>query len=383
VIKAKTVCGKEWTLHVERYRDVAYVKKQIVKKGKGLVDDEDQEIVYEGEQLKDHQLIDDICKQNNAIIHLLIRKSAKVRARPVEKNFELSIDASELTRWKKCDVPSEEQNSVPRKLVDKDFLLEPVVVNPNIEIPSAILDLVEMTYDGLDNGNRPIRSSEGSGGAYLMQDSTGLEFVSVFKPIDEEPNAMNNPRGLPSSPDGEGLKRGTRVGQGAFREVAAYLLDHPKNGRRAFSREAVGFSGVPPTGLVRCLHKAFNHPKGVTAKIGSLQKFVKNNGSCEDLGPGSFSVEEVHKISVLDIRLANADRHAGNILFSKDNETGKIVLIPIDHGYCLPESLNFNLSPLHAFFFFFWLSFWLIILIPCHVRMHILVPVLVFVGREC
>lgn len=173
-----------------------------------------------------------------------------------------------------------------------------------------------------------------------MQDSTGLEYVSVFKPIDEEPKAMNNPHGLPSSADGEGLKRGTRVGQGAFREVAAYLLDHPRNGRREVSGEEVGFAGVPPTGLVNCLHKGFNQPKGVVAKLGSLQKFMKNNGSCEDMGPGAFPVEEVHKISVLDIRLANADRHAGNILFSKDKETGRIVLIPIDHGYCFPESFE-------------------------------------------
>ncbi|MCI89661.1 phosphatidylinositol 4-kinase gamma 4-like, partial [Trifolium medium] len=54
-----------------------------------------------------------------------------------------------------------------------------------------------------------------------MLDSTGQKYVSVFKPIDEEPMAVNNPRGLPLSLDGEGLKKGTRVGQGAFREVAA------------------------------------------------------------------------------------------------------------------------------------------------------------------
>lgn len=337
-IKVKTVCGKELTFQVERYRDVAYVKKQLAKRGKGLVDDEDQELVYEGERLKDQLLIDEICKQNDAVIHLLVRKSAKVRAKPVEKNFELSVDASEFTRRRKYDC--QELISVPRKPIDKDFLLEPVIVNPKIGVPSAVMDVIEMTYDGLDNGNPPIRSSEGSGGAYLMQDSTGLEYVSVFKPIDEEPKAMNNPHGLPSSADGEGLKRGTRVGQGAFREVAAYLLDHPRNGRREVSGEEVGFAGVPPTGLVNCLHKGFNQPKGVVAKLGSLQKFMKNNGSCEDMGPGAFPVEEVHKISVLDIRLANADRHAGNILFSKDKETGRIVLIPIDHGYCFPESFE-------------------------------------------
>ena len=46
----------------------------------------------------------------------------------------------------------------------------------------------------------------------------------------------------------------------------------------------------------------------------------------EDMGPGAFPVEEVHKISVLDIRLANADRHAGNILLSKEQVDGKTLL---------------------------------------------------------
>lgn len=152
--------------------------------------------------------------------------------------------------------------------------------------------------------------------------------------------AVNNPRGLPLSPDGEGLKRGTRVSEGALREVAAYILDHPKSGRRSFSSEVKGFAGVPPTVMVKCLHDGFNHPEGITVKIGSLQMFMKNCGSCEDMGPGSFPVEEVHKITVLDMRLANADRHAGNILVSKEGKDGRTVLIPIDHGYCLPESFE-------------------------------------------
>ncbi|URD86060.1 phosphatidylinositol 3- and 4-kinase family protein [Musa troglodytarum] len=73
-------------------------------------------------------------------------------------------------------------------------------------------------------------------------------------------------------------------------------------------------------------------------KIGSLQMFVKNYGSCEDMGPRALPVEEVHKICVLDIRLANADRHAGNILICK--EAGQTLLVPIDHGYCLPENFE-------------------------------------------
>ncbi|BFG31978.1 hypothetical protein CerSpe_182540 [Prunus speciosa] len=156
-----------------------------------------------------------------------------------------------------------------------------------------------------------------------------------------KPNAVNSSA---VSQDGEGLKRRTRVGEGGLREVAAYILDHPKGGPRNLSSEAVGFAGVPPTVLVRCLHKGFNYSKGYegslkNVKIGSLQMFMKNDGSCEDMGPSRFPVEEVHKISVIDLRMANADRHAGNILFRK-GEDGQTVLIPIDHGYCLPENFE-------------------------------------------
>lgn len=178
-----------------------------------------------------------------------------------------------------------------------------------------------------------------------MQDVSGHKYISVFKPIDEEPMAVNNPLGLPMTLDGEGLKKGTRVGEGAFREVAAYLLDHPKSGPRSLSTDEIGFSGVPPTVMIRCLHGGFNHPNGYdgtmkNSKIGSLQMFVKNHGSCEDMGPRAFPVEEVHKISVLDIRLANADRHSGNILVCKEGNDDGVVLVPIDHGYCLPETFE-------------------------------------------
>lgn len=50
---------------------------------------------------------------------------------------------------------------------------------------------------------------------------------------------------------------------------------------------------------------------------------------------GAFSVAEVHKIAVLDLRLANADRNGSNLLARKEPD-GSWRLIPIDHGYCLP-----------------------------------------------
>ncbi|KAJ7962581.1 phosphatidylinositol 4-kinase gamma 4-like [Quillaja saponaria] len=361
VISVRTSCGKEFTFNVERGRDVGYVKQQIAEKEKVFVDLEEQEVVCNGERLDDQRLIDNINTHSNAVIHLLVRKSAKVRARPVEKNFELSIEASQLNNRRDYDVTGhnnlktddvsagEEKTKgeyedggeiIPKEPPDRDFLLEPVIVNPKIELASDIWNMINSTFDGLDTGNYPIRSVEGTGGAYFMLDSSGQKYVSVFKPLDEEPMAVNNPRGLPLSLDGEGLKRGTTVGEGAFREVAAYLLDHPASGRRSLFGDDKGFAGVPPTVLVKCLHRGFNHPGDLTVKIGSLQMFMQNNGSCEDMGPGAFPVKEVHKISVLDIRLANVDRHAGNILLSKEKENGQTVLIPIDHGYCLPASFE-------------------------------------------
>jgi hypothetical protein len=222
--------------------------------------------------------------------------------------------------------------------------------------------MINSTYKGLKNGHCPIRSSEGTGGTYFMQDSTGQEHVSVFKPLDEEPMAVNNPRGLPSSTNGEGLKRGTRVGEGALREVAAYVLDHPRSGPRLVTGEEIGFSGVPPTVMVQCLHQEFHHPNGYACsskhvKIGSLQKFVNNDGNCEDIGPGAFPVEEVHKITVLDIRMANADRHAGNILIRKE-AGGQIKLIPIDHGYCLPDKVRKTFLLISSFVMRFILFVW-------------------------
>ncbi|XP_047960689.1 phosphatidylinositol 4-kinase gamma 4-like isoform X1 [Salvia hispanica] len=340
VIKVRTCCGKEFEFQVERSRDVGYVKRQIAKRKSELI--EDHEVLLNGKPIEDQRLINDLSKDNtDAVIHLFVRKSAKIRGSPVGKNFELSIVAPQPKDVRECDVEREHKpyDYVPRKAPERETVLEPVIINPKTELPLEISNMINATREGLDQGNYPIRSLEGTGGAYFMLDSSGTKYLSVFKPTDEEPLAENNPRGLPLSEDGEGLKKGTRVGEGAVRECAVFLLDHPKSGNRSFSGDVRGFAGVPPTVYVKCLHEGFNHPGGVSVKTGSLQMFMENNGSCEDMGPGAFPVEEVHKIAVLDMRMANADRHAGNILVSK-SEDGRTVLIPIDHGYCLPYSFE-------------------------------------------
>uniref|UniRef100_A0A0E0L6H7 1-phosphatidylinositol 4-kinase n=1 Tax=Oryza punctata TaxID=4537 RepID=A0A0E0L6H7_ORYPU len=346
LITVETVHGNKFRFRVEPGRTVGYVKQQIAKDRLHTAHpDDDHTLVLQGEVLDDTHLIHDVCRADGAVIHLLVHRSAKLTARPLDRDFEVSIVARNAAE---AAARSPDQ---PTLHLQRDFAIEPVIVNPKATLPSVIDNLVGAVMGGMEKGNAPIMSSEGTGGAYFMQDASGQEHVAVFKPVDEEPMAANNPRGLPPSSTGEGLKKGTRVGEGAIREVAAYILDHPPGGRRSFAGRhgagAVGFAGVAPTALVRCMHRSFKQPASEQGKqqqplfkVGSLQAFVKNSGSCEDMGPGAFPVHEVHKICVLDIRLANADRHAGNILTCREEQGNGISLVPIDHGYCLPESFE-------------------------------------------
>ncbi|KAK3245615.1 hypothetical protein CYMTET_44827 [Cymbomonas tetramitiformis] len=153
---------------------------------------------------------------------------------------------------------------------------------------------------------------------------------------------MNNPRAeLEPSATGEGLRKGTRVGEGAFREVAAYILDHDN------------FSGVPPTTFATLSGSADINDSSTntdydcdgsepsTPKQGSLQEFVRSISDCEEMGPSKYSVDEVHKITILDMRLGNTDRNGANILVSEmPGDVEQYKLIPIDHGYTLPHSLQ-------------------------------------------
>ncbi|XP_074584708.1 phosphatidylinositol 4-kinase gamma 4-like [Curcuma longa] len=337
-ITVRTISRKTYNFQVERSRNIGYIKQQLAKRGNHLSDIINHKLIYDGEELDDSQLIDDIDKNNDAVIHLLIRGCAQVSSKPVEKDFELSIYPVDVTEKEEVD----DLQIVARNLLYEDLLIKPLY-DSKVELSPVITDLIRSAALGLEKGNLPIMSSEGSGGAYFMQDAFGGKYVALFKPIDEEPMAENNPRGLPLTTDGEGLKKGTRVGKGAIREVAAYILDHPVSGHRL--SDEVGFAGVPPTTMVRCFDHGFHHTERYhyvpnNFKIGSLQAFVENYGSCEDMGPRAFPVQEVHKICVLDIRLANADRHAGNILICKDEDEGRMKLVPIDHGYCLPENFE-------------------------------------------
>lgn len=73
-------------------------------------------------------------------------------------------------------------------------------------------------------------------------------------------------------------------------------------------------------------------------KTGSLQEFAHSDGSAEDMSVSRFPTSAVHRLAILDIILLNGDRHEGNVLVQKKEKGCK--LVPIDHAYCLPRTLD-------------------------------------------
>lgn len=189
---------------------------------------------------------------------------------------------------------------------------------------SPFPEIISRVSEGLKI-HSPEICEDGVNGTYFLKDKDG-NFIAVFKPIDEEGNSDRNPKNhqqnrmeLRSIPN-----KGIKDGEAALREVAAYLLD----------RE--GFIGIPRTDLVQITF----HGKSTETKIGSMQEFIDNDGSSEDFGCSGFSAKDVHKIGIIDIQMMNMDRHAGNVLVKKDTKTKKLRLVPIDHGFSLPDGLD-------------------------------------------
>ena len=210
---------------------------------------------------------------------------------------------------------------------------------------------ISLVQSGFNKNANPDKTVFGLTGSYFMKDKMRNQ-VAIFKPMDEEPLAPNNYKGYKGRFGELSLRNGIFSGGLCLREVAAYYLDDK------------GIHGVPETTLVEIYHPQFknfcNGPvsqyikKGTyksrfiemirdygtdEIKIGSLQKIVRKNGVVCDISPSKFSVYEVQKIALLDLRILNSDRNDENILF-KRLPNDRFELIPIDHGLCLPSSLE-------------------------------------------
>ncbi|CAL8472363.1 g11906 [Coccomyxa elongata] len=313
-------------------------------------------VLEKGERLKDRELARKGPLHDSAVVHLVVRRTAKVSWSAQGNEFELSISASDSAETVKRRAEAVSglafdshqlvhngevlsSKSLAEYGVQKGSVLELVPYEPFVQesMPEGspllsspaheLFDGFQAARAGLKNGHAPKLASSGTGGSYFIAGADGKP-VAVFKPLDEEPLAVNNPKmhkGDSSGSSDHGLRRGIRPGEGAMREVAAFLLDHDH------------FAGVPPTALVSC--HAGSEAASDGAKVGSLQAFVEAEGDCEERGISAFPVREVHKIALLDMRLGNCDRNGGNILVRKGADCSW-ELVPIDHGYVLPDSFQ-------------------------------------------
>jgi len=184
-------------------------------------------------------------------------------------------------------------------------------------------DLLKEVDAGLDLFP-PELCEEGVNGTYFLKNKEGKK-IAIFKPQDEEGNSANNPKKSEENSDLNNKR--IPIGEGCKREVAAYLLDRDS------------FYSVPRTVLTEITHDGFQSgdESSVKTKTGSLQEYIEHDGASWDIGSNVFDVEQVHKIGVLDLHIFNNDRHGGNILYKKNEENKTYELIPIDHGFSLPE----------------------------------------------
>jgi hypothetical protein len=103
--------------------------------------------------------------------------------------------------------------------------------------------IIENIRQGFNSGLIPKLMDDGTSGSYAMG-NIHKERIAIFKPIDEEQFAPNNPRGYTGPFGHPTFRPGVLSGESCIREVSAYLLDHE------------GFSGVPPTTFVEVVHNS-------------------------------------------------------------------------------------------------------------------------------
>jgi hypothetical protein len=209
---------------------------------------------------------------------------------------------------------------------------------------SDVVCSVNSTAKAFDNGTmkseRPSRTGV-SGTYFLKQNTSSQNVLGVFKPSDEEPCIENGKTTNNSASSRQGswlsaVHSCQYSGQGALKEVAAYLLDHGV------------FCSVPQTVLASCdiqlgdgdEKDSVDGQDSLETKTGAFQVYVPNVGDAEDYGPGVFSVNAVQRIAFFDLRVLNCDRHGGNLLVTKGSNGNSFNLVPIDHGFILPDKFQ-------------------------------------------
>ena len=309
------------------------------------------------------------------------------------KNIRLFFEKFELINdlsMNDYHILEKKHPKISYEIIDNDNNKE----NPNFEIKvygtfpccDSLKKIIRKISYAFALGLNPVIVEDGTSGTYKLRNPE-KEIVGIFKPFDEEPFAPNNNKNNVGKFGSETFRKGILSGEGTIREVAAYILDKKdKNMENIFD--------VPPTTFVEISHPFFNKNNEemlyidedidnilknglilqflnekisskknninvenkqpylstkkynyITRKYGSLQKFIESTGVVADYSYSLFTIEEAHKIMILDFRILNCDRNDENILLIKE---GKIKntkkdfykLIPIDHALSFPSCLK-------------------------------------------
>ena len=153
---------------------------------------------------------------------------------------------------------------------------------------------------GFNEEMEPKLTADGTSGAYVIKNSTQGN-IAVFKPIDEEPFAPYNPRGMTGPFGSDTCRAGVKSGESTLREVAAYLLDHQ------------GFSGVPATSLVQLTHESMPASSITEAQVGEdcldmIKTLVKVEPSKKTLDETDLNeISEVSERSECSRATANSE----------------------------------------------------------------------------
>jgi hypothetical protein len=120
--------------------------------------------------------------------------------------------------------------------------------------PHELYKPIQQIQQGFERGLKPKLSNDGTSGTYFLR-GHDKQIEAVFKPIDEEAFAPNNPRDYVGAFGQTTFRKGVLSGEACIREVVAYMLDH------------CSYSGVPATTMVEATHDSFRKFKFSNFKI--------------------------------------------------------------------------------------------------------------------
>lgn len=259
------------------------------------------------------------------MVKRLLIKKLRLPASMQVKDVRLIFRGSELPNWRPMTVFFE--NPVKRLLWavrggSPQASIRPFARSQTFRT-KELLRILEEVRLGFRRNVSPKLTMDGTGGTYMLYDGRRCP-VAVFKPEDEEAFAPCNPRGYEGHLGQQGLRGGVLSGEGAAREFAAYLLDASYG----------GFAGVPATMMAEACHPAFcskstievegdlvvssfvrgDSSPTVSWKVGSFQAYVEAKECVGNFDARLFSIGDVHRIAIFDLRVMNLDRNDSNIL---------------------------------------------------------------------